>query len=189
MITQLKNENKKGVKATMYKFTYELSKDDYIDFNMHHSKASPSIRKTFISLRFIIPILFIIFPLVFPLLIKSEVEIAPIAIFVIIAMLWILIFPRFFWKDMEKRICKIVDESDNGDLFKSRTVKISDMGIEEILYNGTNTRKWSAVTKIDESVKSMFIYFSAVEAAIIPKKLFEDENALQKFRDFSKKHL
>lgn len=166
----------------MYKFEYKLTKDDYIDFNIHHTKTSASMKKAFACLRFITPILFILIPFV----IKRGTDKIMIATFIIAAILWIFIFPKYYWKSIKKNISKIVDEGDNGDLFGNRILTISDLGIEEILDNGNNTKKWSAITKIDESIKSIFIYFSSVEAAIIPKTLFNNNDEINKFIEYCK---
>lgn len=166
----------------MYKFEYKLTKDDYIDFNIHHTKTSNSMRRTLFYLKYLTPILFVLIPFV----ITKGTDKIMIATFTITAILWIFIFPKYYWKSIKKNIAKIVDEGDNGDLFGNRTLTISNSGIEELLDNGNNTKKWSAVTKIDESIKSILIYFSSVEAAIIPKTLFDNDDEVNKFIKYCK---
>lgn len=164
----------------MYQFKYSLSKDAYMDFNLHHAKHSPSVKKSFKLQRFLVPFLLLFIPFVLG---KGSDKLF-ISIYVLLAILWAIFYPKFFYGFMKKRIVQMISESDNTELFGLHNLQLSVKGIHDHTINGDYSKTWNVVEKIEESNKNIFIYIGALEAIIIPKKEFTNETEKKSFLQF-----
>lgn len=162
------------------KLEYELTKQDYIDFNIDHMKNSNILKRSLLMQQYGIAVLYLVMPFIF-----ANVTDIPLwywlTSFVIAAVLWIIFYPKYFMSASAKRISKMIDAGKNKDMFGKHSLTISEEGINEASENGESKINWSGVEKIIETEGHFFIYISSVMAYIIPKSAFKDENAKNEF--------
>lgn len=152
-------------------FEYELSKQDYIDFNIYHMKNSDTLKRSLHLQQYLLPIFYLIMPFIL-----AGITDIPLVIwlttFVIVAVLWVIFYPKYFMSSTIKRISKLVDEGKNKDMLGKHCIIVDEDGIVEKTENGESRTKWNGVEKVTETEKYVFIYISSIMAYIIPKSVF-----------------
>lgn len=161
---------------------FEISMDDILEFNLYHHQHSPNSRRAYLVLRFVISILMLLISLSF--LIQTFVDESSMAYFLfwlILAILWIVLFPRLYQRSIKKEIAKMYNEGKNkGIICKHKLSLTPDMIINTTDFGESKTR-WSSIEKIVSTDNHIFIYASAVMAFIVPRRAFSDELKYKEF--------
>jgi hypothetical protein len=169
------------------KIKYVLTKEDYIQYNLHHMRESETIKKSLFMQRYIVSLIFLIVPFVFAKV--SEIPFVHwMIVFLIIYLIWMLYYPKYFASLTKKRLQKIINEGKNLSLFGERTISLNEDGIVESSKAGESKTNWSVVERVDETGKYIFIYVSSVNAYIVPTRAFADLNQKKEFVDMLKQH-
>lgn len=164
---------------------YNLTKQDYIDFNIYHVKNSNTIKKSLLIQRYAIPLIFIISIFLFTIL--TDIPFLYLfTIFFIVSVLWIAFYPKYFVSDAMKRISKMLDESSNKDLLGKHNTIINEEGLTEKSENGENKINWNGVLRIVSTENHFFIYISSISAFIVPKRSFNSQSDQKTFYNFVK---
>lgn len=161
--------------GTPMKINFEITKEDYINFNLHHLENSKSQRNTFNILRYVIPILFTP-PIYF---IGTGVFKQPswfwAMVAIVFTVVWILTYPKQYRKLVTKQTNKLLSEGDNSSIFGSKSLEIVD---GDIIVKGDYTSETVAL----ESVKDVkiyddmiLIYINSISAEIIPRRYLNEE--------------
>jgi hypothetical protein len=165
------------------KVEYELKKEDYINFNIYHIKNSKVIRKTLLAQRYIVPIIFLVIPLLFGRF--NEIPFFPLSI----ALIWIIFYPKYFMSVTMKRVSKMIEEGKNNDLLGNHIVIVDEEGLVEKSKNGENSINWMGVERIVSTESYFFIYVSSISACIVPKSSFDNESSRDIFFEFINRKL
>jgi hypothetical protein len=162
------------------KIEYDITKDDFMSFNMHHLENSETTKKTLFKQRYIVPIIYLVMPFIL-----IRVTFVPLIFWLIPSVaaiiLWITFYPRYFMSFTRRNIEKLLKEGNNQNLFGPVSVSLEDEGIREISNQGESKAKWSSIEKIEETKTHIYIYLSAISAAIIPLRAFSDINEKNEF--------
>lgn len=162
------------------KFQYELTKQDYIDFNIYHIRNSGTLKRTLFIQRYVIAVIYLFIP--FILVKVTDIPLWYwLSAFTITAVLWVTFYPKYFVSGTIKRILKMLDEGRNKDMLGKHIFTVNEEGIIEESENGESKINWSGVEKVIETEKHIFIYISSISAYIIPKSTFEDEDIKNEF--------
>ena len=168
---------------------FEVSMDDILEFNLYHHQHSPNSRRACLLLRVIMFILMLLISLSF--LIQTFVEESSAVYFLfwlILAVLWAVLFPRFYQRSIKKEVEKMYNEGKNkGIICKHRLSLTPDMIINTTDFGESKTY-WSSVEKIASTDNHVFIYASAVMAFIIPKRAFSDESKYTEFIETARQY-
>jgi hypothetical protein len=162
------------------KVEYDLTKEDYIAFNMHHIDHSPTIKRSLFIQRYVVALVFLVVPFIFSNMTGVPV-LLPLIVYGGIFIAWILYYPRYFVATTKKRILKMIDEGGNDSLFGPRTMILSESGVEEISDMGESRSSWRSVEKIDETAEHIYIYISSVNAYLVPVRAFADRTQKEVF--------
>lgn len=157
------------------RINFEVTKEDYINFNLYHLENSKSQKNTFNILRYAIPIIFSV-PIYF---IGTSLFKQPSIYWIIVALIfstiWILTYPKQYKKLIAKETNKILREGDNSSIFGSKSLEIVD---ETIVVKGDFTSETVSV----ESIKDIkiyddmiLIYISGFMAHIIPRRYLDED--------------
>ncbi|NMA82660.1 MAG: YcxB family protein [Epulopiscium sp.] len=159
---------------------YEISKEDYIQFNMFHVKHSPTVQRTLFIQRYIISLVFLVVPFVMHWTAQAPLKIA-IPIFFITYVLWVIMYPKHFMKNIKKNTAKMIDEGKDESLLGSQELWVTEDGIVKKTDVGEVKTSWKAVQKVtwDESI--LYIYVGVMSAYIIPFRAFKTEEEKEKF--------
>lgn len=155
------------------KVEYDLTKEDYIAFNMHHIDHSPTIKRSLFIQRYVVALVFLAFPFIYSN-VSGVPLLLPIIIYGAVFIIWILFYPRYFTASMKKRILKMIDEGGNASLFGPRSFTLSETGVEEVSDQGESRSSWRSIEKIDETVDHIYVYISSINAYLIPTRAFQD---------------
>ena len=105
---------------------FEVTKEDYIKFNLYHVENSPSQNRNFILLRYLVPVLFSI-PIYF---IGTNLFKQPSVYWAIVAVLfsviWIITYPKQYRALVKKETEKLISEGDNSEIFGQKNMIIDD---------------------------------------------------------------
>ena len=168
----------------MFEFKINLEDDDYLQFNEYHLLNSPSGKKILMLFRFFIPFICFMVVVIFSIAGSDFLLILIEAIMMtIFSILWIVYSKKKILKSMEKGIKKMKRE---GRLPYSdeAIITFNDESIHEITPNTDNKTKYSLIEKVAVTENAVYIYFSSVQAFILPVSAFSEEMEKQKFLEF-----
>jgi len=157
---------------------YELTKQDYIDFNINHMNNSKSMKNSMLFQRFIIPVIYLILPLFL-----KYISRIPLwywyCIFLIFSVIWIIRYPKIIEKSVIKRASKLIDEGKATGIVGHHSVTYTNEGIvDKTEFSET---KYSVFERVVESENHIFIYVSSVMAYIIPLRAFKNQDEKLEF--------
>jgi hypothetical protein len=168
----------------MFEFKITLDDDDYLLFNQYHLLNSSSGKKYLISARFFIPFICFMVVVIFCVA-GSDFELVLIEaiLMTIFSVLWIGYSKKKILKSMNKRILKM--KRDGRLPYSNEAIlKFEDEKIHEITPNTENITKYSMIEKIAVTEKAIYIYFSSIQAYIVPVTAFSAEMEKIKFLEF-----
>jgi hypothetical protein len=148
---------------------YNLTENDYLNFNIYHMKNSKSANKALTIQRIFTPITLLLFGYVLTLISDIPLVIS-LPIFLLSGVLWYIFFPKYFYSHVVKQVRKMTREGRNDDLLGEHTLHISDEGLVDVTKNGETKVTWSGIKDFKEDQHSLYLYNSAVSAYILPKR-------------------
>lgn len=168
----------------MFEFKITLDDDDYLLFNQYHLLNSSIGKKTLMSFRIIIPFICFMIVVIFCIAGSSiQLILFESIVMTIFSVYWIAYSRKKIQKSMEKRIKKMKKEG-RLPYSKEAIIKFDDKSIHEITPSTETKTLFSLIEKIAVTEKAIYIYFSSVQAYILPISVFSDEMKKQKFLEF-----
>lgn len=155
-------------------FSYELNKQDLIDFNMFHITYAKLTRRTFFLQRYIISLSF----LLLPFFLKEFTSIPLVYwlfIFGLLYVYWVVNFPKRLEKIVTKKITAMLAGGKNQSVVGSHDLSVSEAGIIDKSEQSEARTPFEEVQDIVEDKRHIFIYVSSNSAHIIPYRIFADE--------------
>jgi hypothetical protein len=153
------------------KVEFELTKQDYINFNLYHIAHSDIVKRSIVKQRYYAVIIYCVIP--FILVRFTE---APLwywlLIFLVFGTIWVALYPLYLKWHVAKSISKMFDEGKNVGILGKRCIFLTDVGVEEIGDSDESKTHWNLIESIGETEKYIYIYNSAVSAYIIPTRAF-----------------
>ncbi|NMA96108.1 MAG: YcxB family protein [Clostridiales bacterium] len=167
---------------------YQLTKDDYIDFNLYHMEHSASFKRSIFIQRYIVSLIFLIMPFA----LKSSTDIPFwywLTICSIVYLVWVIFYNRYMRWNTARRLSKMVDEGKNKDMLGERSLKVFEEGIMQTNELNESKVAWKSIERIAESKSHIFIYTSAVSSYIVPLRAFDDKEQKEEFLRILKTHV
>jgi hypothetical protein len=168
------------------KIEYNLSKEDWINFNMYHSRNSKTNKMWILTLRlFIFVMLLILNGLVlFSFFFTSKefglLEIAFPIVVDSVGILYIIFLQKLASSRVRRVIKKMIEEGKNEFLGK-QSIEINDEFLLRKTKVSEMTVHWLGIERIAQDDKYVFIYDSALSAFIVPKKAFKNKKEMDLF--------
>ena len=160
---------------------YNLTEDDYINFNMYHLKNSDTLKKSIMINRYVTPLIFLIIPFVL-----RKISNIPFwywaVVFVITYILWVVLYEKNLYKINKKRILKMLKENSNEGLVGEKILDIDGEYIKSKSYARESTIHIKAIKNIKEDDNYIFIYINSIEAIIIPLSVFKNKEEKDNFK-------
>ncbi|MCB2353945.1 YcxB family protein [Clostridium estertheticum] len=165
---------------------YQITKQDYIDFNIYHMTHSVTMKRSLFIQRFIFPIIFLISP-IFLIKITDIPLWYWFSVCIISSVLWIVFYPKFLKRSVEKRISKLLEEGKTTGILGEHNFSFTEEGVvDKTEFSET---KYNLIEKVVESEAHIFIYVSAVMAYIIPIRIFGSVDEKSEFLNILNKTL
>ena len=153
------------------KIEFELTKQDYIKFNLYHIGHSDTIKRSIAKQRYIVPVIYCAIPF---LLVRFTV--IPLLFwllpFAVAAVIWVAFYPQYFKWRAARSISKMINEGKNVGMLGKRCISLTDVGIVDIGDLDESKTNWDLIESIGETEEYIYIYNSAVSAYIIPTRAF-----------------
>ncbi|WP_186580578.1 YcxB family protein [Aquibacillus kalidii] len=150
-------------------FTYTLTEEDYINFNLTHVKQSITVKRSIGIQRFSIPIIYIALAFVMSALLDIPV-LWMLVPFSVLSVIWVITYPKIFLRSIRKNASKMIKEGKNENLLGTHHMIVNDNGLTDINENGETKVNWSGIDKVVHEQDYIFLYNSSVSAYIIPKR-------------------
>lgn len=162
------------------KIDYNLTEEDYLNFNMFHLKNSKTATKSLNLQRFLTPLFLIAFGYIFSTI--TEIEFLSIFItFLIISTLWIIFYPKYFYSHVSRQTKKMIQEGKNGGLLGKHLLLMTEEGLIETTPNSETKVSWASVKEFVEDEDNFYLYNSGLSAIILPKRDVADEEELRAY--------
>ncbi|MGG3471093.1 YcxB family protein [Neobacillus pocheonensis] len=159
---------------------YHLTEEDYLHFNLFHVKNSKTAMRALNIQRFLLPVVFIIAAYLFSKFGDLSVMEAFI-VYAIVAILWIMFYPRYFYRHITKMSKRMMKEGRNEGLLGDHVMKLTDEGIVDSTSNGETKVNWSGIFEMKEDDDNIYLYNSGVSAYILPKRELKDVAEVRRF--------
>lgn len=147
-------------------FKYDVSETDILAFSERFYSSSPSHRKTRESTRLLLPL--ILTPVTLLFIYKFGFSPIPVAIFLVTAIGWYVLYPWRFDMQVRRYAKKQMQESGFANLFGTYEVSINDEHLTSIGPVGESKYKWNAVNRAELSEKYLFVFLSGPQGLVIP---------------------
>ncbi len=167
------------------KIKYEITKDDYLKFNMYHLENSPSVKKELRVHRFIIPLLLVAVAGAFSLLSGIPITIT-FPIFLILAILWSVFYPKYYKKNALKNVSKVLEHGVQSQGTPRYVLNVKDDGIYATSGAGQTFNKWDDIIKFEETDSHMFLYVTEKVAHVVPIRAFKTDEEKNEFLNIVK---
>lgn len=157
---------------------YNLDEEDYLAFNSFHVRSSKMIIKALRVQQFLGPVIFFLVPVVFAGL-GDESFPALMFIFLLASVLWVWLYPKFFWRSVMSRTKKALKEGKNEGVYGPHSMWLTEEGVREVNTKGESSVIWSGIEQLKEDKANFYLYTSAFGAYILPKNQLADEAAVR----------
>lgn len=155
---------------------FEITEDDYIKFNLYHIENSPSQKRTYNLLRYVVPLLFSIPIYAIGTSLFKQPSIYWIIIDMLFVLVWIITYPNQYKKLIRKQTKKILQEGDNSSFFGKKTMVVDDNNIKIFSEFTSETISKKSIKTIRVYDDMILIYISGFTAQIVPTRYLNDES-------------
>ena len=152
-------------------FTYQFEPADWIAFNVHYLKNSRVHQRQRFWACFGVVVGFLALGLV--VLLAREKDVGLAISLSVIGVVMFFAYPKVYDDSILKRIKKTVDDPDNAKTFGRETVTLTPEGFHTSRPGAEATIAWDNVLKLAETPDHIFLYLSAVNAIVIPRRSLE----------------
>lgn len=170
---------------TVWNLKYHVSEQEHIDFNTHYLLKTPEGKKSFRSIKYIAPIIFI------PALIFFYINDGDITGLVIRFVIYAAVGVAM-WFMAERLVVASVSRNirrklkKNPDLFKDEGESTFDFENGIIISRGKAEEvkvRFENVTIMYEDQRAFYLYYSVAKAIVIPYSAFETAEEFSQFRE------
>ena len=159
---------------------FELTFEDLIEWGLYHAEHSPALRQARAGVAALGIGAFggaaILLSYLFP---ANTVTFVPVGI--VAGTLWAALVPRYSRRWLRALLAPVYAEGENRLLTGSHFLRLAP----EALMGRTDFARteidWALVERIEETPTHVFIYISATQALIIPKRAFRPPDGVRAF--------
>lgn len=168
--------------------SFEMTREDIIAFNLYHSAQSPNLSRQRWSI--ILAFLFAAGVLAIMMMVPGELQklfrgLWPVALFLFVTAVLVLFTWRRF---LRKAVDQMLDEGRNRSLLGKKEVIITPVEITGVGDLKSVTLRWKAVERIELDESYLFIYYSALEAILVPRRAFAAESEFAAFAEAARSY-
>ncbi len=160
--------------------TYEVTEEAYIEFNVYHAKNSKTIKKAITMQRVLVPILYLVMAIVISFLLDIPV-LSMVIPFLLISLLWIVFYPKYFYRHIQKSAKKMLREGKNEGVLGVHTMIFTEEGLREMSAMGEKCVSWVGIEHIGEDITNLYLYNSSLSAFIVPKNSLSEVDKVRQF--------
>jgi hypothetical protein len=167
---------------------FERTIDDVIDFNLFHMAQSSSIQQQLIGAQLFVGVVTASFVFGATYFALRRIEVLVVIICIAAGILAYAIYPGVYHKLFIGRLKKLLAEGDNKTMLGRQVISFSPEGLDIKSKAFESKINWSAIDKVAQNEKYVYLYTSSVNALIIPKNSLRSEKQQQDFWDYINKY-
>lgn len=165
----------------IYSFSYQMDEQDYYEFNRRHMFHAPGARKNLLIARLGVPFALLI---IGGMMARSREQSVPFfAAFALVALGYVVFFNRLMERRLKKNIKKL---GRQGSLYFGKPMRLEffDEQITETTGESSASYAYSRIERIDDSGDAIYLFFGAMQAFVLPGRVFESPQQRQEFLAF-----
>lgn len=173
----------------MLSVTYQLSEEEYFDYNYFTAWTSPDRKKY--RLYYYLKVL-LLYGAVAGLYIFSNANRQPvidISVFGIIALVYFMLVPFLIKRSIRRRVQYTLTQPENKNILESCEVILAETGIIDKDKESETRYNWEAIVKKAETPLSYFLYTNSHHAIVIPKRSLKNEGERRELQRLFDSHL
>ena len=163
-----------------FQFTYTMTEQDYLDFNMHYMKHSKNVKRQGIIMRIMFAVIVLL--LLINRLQKDDLIFTLVFCGIIMLILQLLVGPFMRWGVMHN----IERMKKDGRLAydKVSTFIFEDDSVNETTPDSVSTLRYSIFQRVEPGENAVYLFISASSAYIIPYRVFSTVKQRDAFLTF-----
>ncbi|MCL2677728.1 MAG: YcxB family protein [Clostridiales bacterium] len=168
-----------------FKFNITINEEDYFEFSKWHGLNSSAGKKALRSLRFFMPALSAL--IIFILWIaKANIVFAIVSIIVlaILSVLWVVYGAKSLFVNTVKINIENAKKGGRLPYGKEATLVFEDEAIIDNSPEGETKTRYSAIERIVETERYIYVFMNSVEGYIIPLYIFPYDSEKNRFKEF-----
>ncbi len=168
---------------------YDLTKDDFIAFNLFVIESSPTLNKQWLQFLWFPIVAYMIFAIALGQAAHSEYSRSGAYMsFCIVACIW-LIYARQYWNwSIRRRLNKLLAGGKNNGTHGIKSITIGPDGVHSSDEQSEAQIKWSAIEKIANSPSATYLFIGALSAVIVPHRAFATDGERMEFVSLAEKY-
>jgi hypothetical protein len=169
---------------------FDLTKDDVVAFNLYHFAHSPSFRrKKWINLVWVIVGLVSVCVLAAIVVERSGGSADVLWTLLVSIPLYIACYPYLLRRAQRKIVERLIAEGQNRDQFGKKQLTFTPIEITAAGELTSTTVRWKAVERIEVAEAYAYVYFSALQAIIVPRRAFSNDAEFAAWVETARKYL
>jgi hypothetical protein len=137
---------------------FQLRREDALEFNRQYHAASPTLQRTRIRLRFMLPVILIAFWGITTE--RSGFDWTHTIFFLGISLLWFFLYPAGYNRSLDKYVAKLIDEGSYRKNFGEYELTLTHEGLHSIAPSGESKFNWSSVDRTLLTDDYLFIFLN-----------------------------
>ncbi len=163
---------------------FERTIDDIVDFNLFHQAHSPSIKKQMWAYRVLFTLLIAFVPIIISYFMRHSVLTLNTILGLLVSVLFFIAFPNMARRSTAQRVQSMLNEGENRSMLGHCVITLSPEGISTKAVGSEGRIDWSTITKVSQSEKHIFLYIGSINAYVIPKTAFANDDAKREFLNY-----
>lgn len=160
--------------------SYNLTEDDYINFNLYHMNNSKTGIRALRLQRFLFPVFFIALSSFMAIILDISL-IFMLVYSLLFSIIWIIFYPKYFNRTIVKNVRKMLREGDNKGILGDQHMSLKDEGIVVTTKTGETKVNWAGINILKEDENNFYLYVGAMNAYLIPKRQITVSNELRTY--------
>jgi|GEM_PF-630787 len=156
----------------MYEFTYQISEQDYLDYNLYHMDNAPEMKNRLLLYRLLVPVFFIAWIIV--TYNPEQNFLVKIIFFTAVSVIWWFAIKPILVSSVKKQIQKLVKKGN----FSTAHVGTLRFDADMIHVEGggkTYTVEYAKVERVAVGPSAVYIYVNGALTCILPFSAFASE--------------
>lgn len=149
---------------------FKVTEEDYIQFNLHHLENSPSQKRLYTILRFIVPMLSSLVVYFSGTRLFNQPSLYWIIVAIVFAVGWIIYYPKEYKRSIVKQVKKMLKEGDNSAVFTDKKLVVEGNDISFIDCYTTEILTKESIQSVKVFDEMIVLYVGSVSAHIIPTR-------------------
>ena len=170
-------------------FRYTLTEEEYFQYNFYTTWAAPD-KKAYRTRHYLrVLILYTLVAGLYIISSHSEQLIIDIAVFAVIATVYLLLVPSFIRLSIKRRVKEILSQPANQHILEPAEVILTDTGITDRDELSESKYDWEAIVRKAETTTAIYLYTNFYHAIVIPKRILAGPAEKRELEQLLNRHL